>query len=122
MRGVIDAGAPRMNLWFPLCYFFRFFFFPCNFLLAYSSLLPQLGVLGAHLATLVQLLKVGLENARDVFRVDGDDPNWRNGWQVSKMHEVHLLELQAEANRLDSVVNTDFVGYIQAFLERCAID
>lgn len=77
----------------------------------------QLRELGTNLAALVQLLKAGLENARDVFRPDGDDGDAR-GWKVRKTHEEHLLEVQAETARLDSIVNTDFVNFIESFLKR----
>lgn len=82
----------------------------------------QLCELGSHLASLVQLLKIGLEDARDVFA--GRDPSeafagWDNhGVGNGDNQGMHLLDVQAEAIRLDSSVNEDFVRFIQAFLER----
>lgn len=81
----------------------------------------QLSELGGHLASLVQLLKVGLEDARDVFA--GRDPSEAfSGWDSSAgngdTQGMQLLDVQAEAIRLDSSVNEDFVRFIQAFLER----
>lgn len=80
----------------------------------------QLGELGSHLASLVQLLKVGLEDARGVFGGGGPAeafPGWDSA-DGGRTQGMHLLDVQAEAIRLDSNVNADFVRYIQAFLER----
>lgn len=81
----------------------------------------KLGELGTHLAALVQLLKAGLEDARNVFRGDGESRRGRSDRDMRKAHEVHLLELHAEGIRLDFQVNTDFVRFIRAFLERLVL-
>ncbi|CAM9216113.1 unnamed protein product [Ascophyllum nodosum] len=76
--------------------------------------------LGSHLASLVQLLKVGLEDARNVFSGRDRSEAFR-GWDSSSRggrQGIHLLDVQAEAIRLDSSVNADFVRYLQAFLDR----
>lgn len=80
----------------------------------------QYGELGSHLASLVQLLKVGLEDARDVFagRGPSDALSRRNGGRSGTDQGIPLLDVLAEATQLDSNVNSDFVTFIQGFLER----
>lgn len=76
---------------------------------------------GTHLASLVQLLKIGLEDARDVFGGGGPSaasPLWDSSEYRGDRHGVHLLDVQAEAIRLDAKVNADFARYIQAYIER----
>lgn len=103
---------------------------PVVFLLFFFSLLlpstdlvlsHQLDELGSHLSSLVQLLKVGLEDARDAFSSEGRSQVFSAEDNVDESmtnHGRHLLEVHAEAIRLDSRVNTDFVRFIQAFLDR----
>lgn len=81
----------------------------------------QLDELGSHLSSLVQLLKIGLEDARDAFNSFGQSKALSAGDKVDESmsnHGTHLLDVHAEAIRLDSRINTDFVRFIQAFLER----
>lgn len=81
----------------------------------------QLDELGSHLSSLVQLLKIGLEDARDAFDSFGQSEALSAGDKVDESrsnHGTHLLDVHAEAIRLDSRINTDFVRFIQAFLER----
>ncbi|CAN0031144.1 unnamed protein product [Laminaria digitata] len=86
-----------------------------------TSWRKELDELGSHLSSLVQLLKVGLEDARDAFSSEGRSQVFSAEDNVDESmtnHGRHLLEVHAEAIRLDSRVNTDFVRFIQAFLER----
>eukprot|EP00904_Undaria_pinnatifida_P008100 jgi/Undpi1/441/HiC_scaffold_1.g00437.m1 len=80
----------------------------------------QLDELGSHLSSLVQLLKVGLEGARDAFGSQDLSEAFSDGDNVDDIinHGTHLLDVHAEAIGLGSTVNTDFVKFIQDFLER----
>lgn len=96
----------------------------------------QLIELGSHLASLVQLLKIGLEDARDVFKdgnvqkalcpsIDGGGSGSGGGsrsgdgnWAVGQ--GTRMLDVQADAMRLDADVQSDFVMFIQAFMDRWA--
>ena len=81
----------------------------------------QLDELGSHLSSLVQLLKVGLEDARDAFDSLGPSEAFSAEDKVDESmsnHGTHLLDVHAEAIRLDSRINTDFVRFIQVFVER----
>lgn len=71
----------------------------------------QLGYVGTHLAALVQLLKTGLEDARNVFASPADE-------LLKPVDQLRLLQSHADALRLDASVNNDFVRTIQTFLER----
>lgn len=94
----------------------RVYLFYCTACCVDFDVFQKLGEVGTHLAALVQLLKVGLEDARDVFAHDGE----RRLDKRNAHREVRLLEIQAEAIRLDASVNEDFVNNIQAFLDRQA--
>lgn len=101
--------------------------------------------LGSHLASLVQLLKIGLEDARDVFgrgklppafshRVGGesdeycvefggvvsDDDGSSTSESDGEGHGRRMLDVQADATRLNADVQSDFVMFVQAFLDRRA--
>lgn len=98
----------------------------------------QLTELGSHLASLVQLLKIGLEDARDVFSGgnvqkavclpiyggisgsgSGDCCADRSG-NGAEGQGMRMLDVQADAMRLDADVQSDFVMFIQAFMDRWA--
>ncbi|CAM9869512.1 unnamed protein product, partial [Hapterophycus canaliculatus] len=103
----------------------------------------ELNELGSHLASLVQLLKIGLEDARDVFgggrlppsfshRASGesdghsvghgggasDDDSSGGGSESEEGHGMRMLDVQADATRLNADVQSDFVMFIQAFMDR----
>eukprot|EP00903_Cladosiphon_okamuranus_P012797 g11961.t1 len=97
----------------------------------------ELAELGSHLASLVQLLKIALEDARDVFG-GGDLPksfSHRNSCEYddsvdedgdgdgddgSEGQGMRMLSVQAEAMRLNADVQSEFVMFIQAFIDRGA--
>lgn len=98
----------------------------------------QLTELGSHLASLVQLLKIGLEDARDVFSggnvqkalcspIDGGVGGSGRGdcctdgsGSGAEGQGMRMLDVQADAMRLDADVQSDFVMFIQAFMDRWA--
>ena len=91
------------------------------------------------MASLVQLLKIALEDARDVF-VSGDDlPQTflrrggdacgnssddgggdSDGTGGAEEQGMRMLDVQADAMRLYADVQSDFVMFIQAFIDRWA--
>lgn len=91
----------------------------------------QLTDLGSHLASLVQLLKMALEDARDVFgggdlpkafshrNSSGDDGgDVDDGGGSAESQGMRMLDVQADAMRLNADVQSDFVMFIQAFIDR----
>ena len=90
------------------------------------------------MASLVQLLKIALEDARDVFgggalpkafshrnisdKGGGDGDRDGEGVEGGSEGQVALrmLDVQADAMRLNADVQSDFVMFIQAFIDRYA--
>lgn len=89
------------------------------------------------MASLVQLLKIALEDARDVFAGgdlpkafshrnsseydDGNDDDDGDGDDDgSEGQGMRMLDVQADAMRLNADVQSDFVMFIQAFIDRWA--
>ncbi|CAM9155220.1 unnamed protein product [Discosporangium mesarthrocarpum] len=71
-----------------------------------------------HITSMVHLIKVALEDACNVFKTCGPEP--QVAWETRGAHATHLLDVQSEARRLDSLINRDFESYIRAFLARGA--
>ncbi|CAN0136242.1 unnamed protein product [Ectocarpus sp. 12 AP-2014] len=100
----------------------------------------ELSELGSRLASLLQLLKIALEDARDVFGggylpkafshrggggkgdadSDGGDGGGDGVWGEEGEGVLRMLDVQADAMRLNADVQSDFVMFIQAFMDRGA--
>lgn len=71
----------------------------------------QMGDAVTHLVALVQLMKEGLQDARDKFHQE-----WRH--HPRSLDDINLLQTEVNALRVNASLNEVFLNIIQAFLER----
>lgn len=64
-----------------------------------------------HLVALVQLMKEGLQDARDKFH-----RGWRH--HPRSLDDINLLQTEVDVLRVNASLNEVFLNIIQAFLER----